>query len=312
MKKMMTKYIKTILIIACTIIALSIPSSVDAAVCDKTLNVGGNLQGFVSSLQSNKTGCLETGVYPAPVTLSTPYTTLRSVPGQKRATISGGQVRIAASAYGARLDKLKMITPSTTLSPLVYASEATISNSDITGPSICVIVDVYPPYQIPYRVKIVNNYIHDCGHFPPTNFDHGIYLSDSNGAIIKNNVIVRNADRGIQLYSNANDSRIIGNIIDSNGEGIIFGDYSTNNLVRGNFISNPLLRFGVEAISFPGVENIVKNNCTWTPQLGYYAGVPLGSGIMPVTNGFTAINNIVEQPNYENGYDQATCGSEIP
>jgi parallel beta-helix repeat protein len=290
------------------LLALIFPAKVEAAACDETIG-SESLQTFVNGLQSGEAGCL-TGTRQGGVTISTPEVTLRSEPGT-RATIQGGQVRVAQSANGVTLTKLKLIGGSGVVSPLIYASGVEISNSDITGPEICVHVDVYPPAPIPYGVKIIGNYIHDCGHFPPTNFDHGIYLSDSEGTIIKNNVIVRNADRGVQLYPNANDSRIIGNVIDSNGEGIIFGDYSTGNLVRGNIISRPLLRYGVEAISFPGVTNLVKNNCTWSQNL-YGAGVPVGSGIMPPgpSVGFTARDNIVEEPDFSNGYENATCGDQ--
>jgi parallel beta-helix repeat protein len=288
------------------LLCLLLPSSANAAACDKTI-ASESLQAFTSGLQPGETGCL-TGTRQGGVTISAQDITLRSAPGTL-ATIQGGQIRFAQTAYGGTLTKLRLLGDPTYLTPLIYASAVTISHNDITGPNICVHVDRYGSAPIPYGVKIIGNYIHDCGHFPPTNFDHGIYLSDSTDAIVKNNVIVRNADRGVQLYPNANGTRIIGNVIDSNGEGIIFGDYSTNNRVVGNIISHPLLRFGVEAISFPGATNLIKDNCLWTHQLGYYAGIPIGSGIMPPgpSVGFTARDNLVQEPDFTNGYENAQC-----
>ena len=53
--------------------------------------------------------------------------------------------------------------------------------------------------------------------------------------VIRDNWIYDNADRGIQLYPDADGSTITGNVIDSNGEGIVFAgdgpDVSSDNLV---------------------------------------------------------------------------------
>ena len=40
--------------------------------------------------------------------------------------------------------------------------------------------------------------------------------------IVRDNWIYDNTDRGIQLYPDADGSTITGNVIDSNGEGIVF------------------------------------------------------------------------------------------
>ena len=70
------------------------------------------------------------------------------------------------------------------------------------------------------------------------------------GTRIVGNWIYENADHGIQLYPDARGTYVAGNVIDGNGEGIIFGGLrgsaARDNLVQGNVISNSRLRNNVE------------------------------------------------------------------
>ena len=115
---------------------------------------------------------------------------------------------------------------------------------------------------------IENNNIHNCGKLPAQNGDHGIYIDDATGTIVRGNWIHNNADRGVQIYPNGDNSLITGNIIDSNGEGVIFagagGQTSDNNVVEHNIITNSQVRQNVESYwgSGPvGVGNVARNNC---------------------------------------------------
>ena len=47
---------------------------------------------------------------------------------------------------------------------------------------------------------ITGNRIHDCGRLPSTNYDHAIYVENTVGLKITDNVIYKNADRAVQLY----------------------------------------------------------------------------------------------------------------
>src|SRR5207245_8215668 len=90
---------------------------------------------------------------------------------------------------------------------------------------------------------IQRNRIHDCGRIPSSNHDHGIYLAYSDNTKVLDNVIFDNADRGVQLYPDAQGTLIKGNVIDGNGEGVIFsgagGSASNDNVVEHNVITNP-------------------------------------------------------------------------
>ncbi len=161
---------------------------------------------------------------------------------------------------------------------------------------------------MPKRVRIEHNRIHDCGRMPATNYDHGIYVNQARRAFIHRNVIHDNADRGIQLYPNAHGSKIVGNVIDGNGQGVAFGGDSNNNVVARNVISNSTVRFNVESADSSGRHNMVRNNCVWTKQKGYYGGKPRRSGIMRTADrGFKLRHNRVRNPRYRHGYRSNRC-----
>ena len=112
-------------------------------------------------------------------------------------------------------------------------------------------------------------------------------------------MIYKNADRGIQLYPDAQNTLIERNIIDSNGEGIIFsGDFglaSGNNTVANNLITNATLRYDIESW-YPeanpiGTGNTVQHNCVWAGAKGT---------IQTPESGYTATNNLTTNPQYAN------------
>jgi hypothetical protein len=120
--------------------------------------------------------------------------------------------------------------------------------------------------------------------------------------VIRGNLIYDNADRGIQFYPDAKDSLVTNNVIDGNGEGVIFssetggGEYSapyasSGNLVARNIISNSRVRHNVEAFwAGPvGTGNVVRDNCLWN---GAQGNVDLSAG------GFVASSNVVADPEF--------------
>src|SRR4029077_11139015 len=160
------------------------------------------------------------------------------------------------------------------------------------------------------NVVIEKNNIHNCGVLPATNQDHGSYICSADNTLIRGNWIHHNADRGVQLYPDADHTEIIGNVIDSNGEGVIFsggqlnGVYQTAdyNTVEHNLITNSQVRQNVESYygtgEPKGVGNVVSNNCIKGAS-GSYAGAD-GAGILSPEAGFTASSNLVADPQYVN------------
>ena len=112
-------------------------------------------------------------------------------------------------------------------------------------------------------------------------------------------MIYNNADRGVQLYPDAQQTIVDHNVIDRNGEGLIIsgdnGEASNNTDVYGNVISNAQVRHDVES-NWPrgnpvGVGNVVHDNCVWGGREGT---IDLSAG------GFTALNNTIADPRYAN------------
>ena len=105
-----------------------------------------------------------------------------------------------------------------------------------------------PGAPVPTGIMIARNRIHDCGLLPAANHDHGIYIAAAGGTVIRDNLIYDNADRGVQLYPQAEGTQILDNVIDGNGQGVIFGAHSDDTVVHGNIITNSNVRHNIESI----------------------------------------------------------------
>jgi parallel beta-helix repeat protein len=184
-------------------------------------------------------------------------------------------------------------------SPTVNGNDAQFLGVDVTNhhTEICFVIG--SSWGRAQRTVIKGSRIHDCGKLPSQNQDHGIYVSEADDTQIIDNVIYANADRGIQLYPDAQRTVVRGNIIDGNGEGIIFsGAGSTaasGSIVEGNVLSNATIRTNVEswypAGTPAGSDNVVRGNCLWQ-----------GAGGTQNTSsgGFTMTSNKVVDPQYVN------------
>ncbi len=138
-----------------------------------------------------------------------------------------------------------------TPSPVVNGRRILFVDNDVTNghTEICFALG-NPRFGVARDVTIQRNRIHDCGRLPATNLDQGVYVAVARGTRIVGNWIYENADQGIQLYPDARGTYVAGNVIDGNGEGIIFGGAARvaarDNLVQGNVISNSRIRNNVE------------------------------------------------------------------
>jgi parallel beta-helix repeat protein len=247
------------------------PTSSAAGVCDRVASPGpGAAQDLVSSLSPGETGCLRAGLYEGNVKVSRPGITLTRYADEK-ATVKG-RFWIARGADEVTVEGLYLdgTNPNILPSPTVNADSATFRRNDVTNynHSICFSLG-HPDWGRADDTTIEFNRIHNCGRLPATNHDHGIYVTTATDTLIRGNWIYDNADRGIQLYPDAQNTTITGNVIDGNGQGIIFsgegGVASNGNVVEGNVITNSRLRNNVESWYPPGNpigrNNVVRNNC---------------------------------------------------
>jgi hypothetical protein len=185
-------------------------------------------------------------------------------------------------------------------SPIVNGRRIVFVDNDVTNrhTAICFALG-NPRFGVARDVTIQRNRIHDCGQLPATNLEQGIYVAVARDTRILGNWIYENADQGVQLYPDARGTYVAGNVIDGNGEGIIFGGAervaANDNLVEGNVIGNSRLRSNVEFnfVGPVGQRNLLRRNCVG----GGVRDSPNG-GIMQPQIGFTAVANLVAQPSF--------------
>jgi hypothetical protein len=287
--------------------------------CDRIASPGGGaVQRLVDSLDPGEVGCLSGGTYRGPVTIRVSGrpgrpVTLQSRPGESarivgRLQVSGRSRRVVVRRLwldGRNRDALP--------SPTVNGRHIRFVDNDVTNrhTAICFALG-HQRFGVAHDVTIQRNRIHDCGRLPPTNLDQGVYVAEARDTRIVGNWIYGNADQGIQLYPDARRTYIAGNVIDSNGEGIIFGGSegraAADNLVQGNVISNSMIRENVEShFDGPiGTGNVVRRNCIG----GGVRDAGMG-GILEPPVGFEAIDNVLEQPAFR-GLDDYRLAAGSP
>lgn len=263
------------------------------------------VQALADSLRPGDTGCLRGGSYDNGVVFrsgGTPQAriTLRSTPGEK-VTINS-EVRVARTAPYVTVEGLYINGASLNhTTPTINASDTIFRNNDVTNDhtEICFMLG-NPAWGRADRALLENNRIHDCGQLPSRNQDHGIYVAAATDVHIQNNWIYNNADRGIQLYPDAQNTTITGNIINNNGEGIIIsgddGSASSGTTIAGNVIANSNIRSNIESwwgSGAPrGTRNVVRDNCMYASQPDAY--YRRNGGIDTSGGGFSSDTSNVE------------------
>ncbi|MGH2980089.1 MAG: right-handed parallel beta-helix repeat-containing protein [Solirubrobacterales bacterium] len=258
---------------------------------------------LANSLSPGETGCLRAGVLQGDVKVTKggvagSPTTITSYPGE-RATVVG-RFRVADTANHVTVTGLDLDgrNEENLPSPTINGDQVTFSANDVTNhhTTICFIVgsDTYGRAR---DAVIERNRIHDCGQLPATNHHHGIYVEASDRARITDNWIYDNADRGVQLFPDAQSTYIARNVIDGNGQGIIFSRESANNLAEHNVISNPVLRYNIEEWELTGGGNMARRNCVWSTRHQGNAGIQPGLDV-------PTIENKVTEPGYVNRGDK--------
>lgn len=235
-----------------------------------------SVQALIDALRPGQIGCLLGGTYYGDVRFShggrrrAPITLTRA-PGASATIV--GHIYIPTGSNDVRIDGLTLDgrNAENLPSPTVESSNDQFVRDVVTNYHTAICFGIGGAGSAQARnTLIAHDRIHDCGVLPATNHEHGIYVASSVGARIIDNVIVDNADRGIQLYWNAQRTTIAGNIIDHNGEGVLIsGDYgqvSSHNLIIGNLITDSLGRADVESYwpnDAKGTGNLVIDNCVF-------------------------------------------------
>jgi hypothetical protein len=267
---------------------------------------------LVSSMTAGQTGCLRAGTFNDNVDVYTPNLTLTSYPNE-RATIKG-RLYVSDKASGMTVSGLNLDGRSNSPdspSPTVIGDNVTFTDDDVTNyhTAICFLIG-NAAYGRAENVVIENSNIHDCGKLPANGHEHGIYIEDSSNLQVRDNWIHDNADYAIQFFPDGDNTTVTGNVMDSNGAGIVFsgetvdGTYQTsdNNVIEHNLITNSERRHNIESVYPPGepvgTGNVVTDNCI-AGAYDWFAEAD-GSGIAHPQEGFTATNNLIAQPQYAN------------
>ena len=251
---------------------------------------------LANSLHPGQTGCLRSGVFQGDVTIdkggtgSAP-TIVTSYPGE-RATVVG-RLHVTDEANNVVIQSLNLNgrNGDNLPSPSVNGDGVVFRDNDVTNDhtTICFILGS-DQFGRARGTLIERNRIHNCGQMPPTNHHHGIYVEASDGARIMENWIYDNADRGVQLFPDAQGTYVARNVIDGNGQGVIFSRTSANNVVENNMISNPALRYNIEDWELSGGGNVARRNCLWSDR-------HKGGGIQPGLR-CRCVDNLVIDPGF--------------
>lgn len=181
------------------------------------------------------------------------------------------------------------------VNPSVNGDRITFSNNEVTDENHGICFHLGKPGEGRAEdIVIDGNRIHNCGRLPLTGFDHGIYLNTTDRVRITNNYIYDNADYGVHMYPDAQNTYVANNVIDGNGRGLTFsgegGTALSNNVVTNNILSNSKDTTNIESYwgGPTGSGNRADGNCVWNGARGNVAS----------QNGFSVLNSVVADPLY--------------
>jgi hypothetical protein len=262
-------------------------------------------QRLVSSLRPGQTGCLRGGRYSSSDEFvvrfehggrqGTPIT-LRSYPGE-RATLVGNVMVTKGSDY-ITLSQLRVEGTGGSNTVKIYAAHTILQGSDITNAwrgESCMILGS-DSYGVAIGTVVRRNRFHECGNPADGNQDHAIYAQSVTDGQIIGNVFWDSAAYAIQLYPNAQRTRVAYNVIDGGAPsvrgGILFGgeasEASSDNIVERNVIAYAEeYNISSDWEGAIGTGNVAEKNCLWGGREG---------NIDDSAGGFRASANVVANP----------------
>ena len=315
---------RSIPLIALGIFAASCGSgagSASAASCDRVASRSGSdsdpgtrsrpfktVQRLADSLRAGQVGCVREGTYeerqPGDYVLKFNHggrkrkpLTIRSYPGER--ALLKGTVYVPRQSPHVTLSALDIDGRARWIEgePVtvhVMAANVTIEQSDITnrGLKSCMLLGSNRGWGKATRTRIRHNVFHDCGNPGNGMLDHAIYAENADRVDIRSNVFWGNAAWAVHLYPNSRRVRVRGNVMDSNGGGVIFAGEgrlaSSKNVVENNIISNPRrdLTVGTYWGGRIGHGNVARRNCVWDS----------GKASVSKGPGFKATRNVIGEP----------------
>jgi hypothetical protein len=248
-------------------------------------------------------GCLRTGTYAADLGVmhgggAGAPAIVRSYPGERAKLV--GRLLVLQTASFLTLSRLDIDGTNGTgdSGPVVLATDVSVEDCDLTSRNRDGCLRLGDPSGgDASRAVVQRNRIHDCG-VAMTNSASGVKVANGSAIRIVDNVIYGNKDHGILFYPLAEASVATGNVIDGNGNNVVFGGTS-NQTSSGNVVEHNVITFPTQpdnATSFfdpaaMGQNNVVRHNCL-------FGGGDGGAGLPASPSGFAASDNVVADPGY--------------
>jgi chitodextrinase len=297
--------------------ATASPTASQSVACDRYASTSGSdgnagtasapfasAQKLLDSLSAGQTGCLRAGTYTeyelranhngsvgSPITLTSYPSERAKIVTQTDFYLPSGTTDITFK----NLDLTNAANSSSVAAVMIqdFSDRSSWIGNDISGnaQSHCMELGSVG-YGVAHDTVVRANRFHDCGNPAHGNQDHAIYVSQSRGATITDNVFWKSAAYAIQLYPDADFTTVTHNVIDSSGyAGVIFasdqyngtGKTSDYNTVAYNVITNGG-RYGLDYYWGPagqGTGNSAHDNCLYNNAMGDTQGSMTG---ITVTN----------------------------
>jgi hypothetical protein len=287
----------------------------DPAACDKTLQPGGNVETFANGLAPGERGCLRGGLYTTPnsIGITANGATLAAYPGERT------EIRASFSMNSSQGYELEGLYVDASYSPLTNENnrlntEQAVNFNDSTN-AVLDSVELTNRRDADHSGTCVfggtsqsavveNSWVYRCGEQPSRNREHGFYVANSTGMLIKDTWISDVSARGIQLYSAVRDARVVGVVIDSDtgNTGIAFNGDTSSSVVENSVVRKPAGDATVNVGgAYAGSNNRADNNCLWT------------SGVETSGSNVTATGNVIANPQIA-GFTvtNPTCAAKLP
>ena len=263
--------------------------------CTETID-GGSIAAAADAMAPGTTLCLS-GQFTEGVSVRVPGITITSADPANRAAVAGF-FEIDEGADGVAISGLRIDSTGAGQGNQIYARDVRFTNNDISGATVNCLFIGSRVYGVAERPIIDHNRIHDCGE---SRLEHGIYVDETYGGRISNNVIYAASGFGIQLYKRAVGMEIDHNVFDGSGLSglLISGDqtssdpsgcaYSQGNKIEKN-ISTANGEYGVADWwgCTIGSSNDVAFNC-------WYGNA---KGAHDFATGYTEHDNLEADPLY--------------
>ncbi|MFL5931068.1 MAG: right-handed parallel beta-helix repeat-containing protein [Gaiellaceae bacterium] len=203
-------------------------ASPPAITCTRTID-GGSITAAANALTAGTTLCLS-GQFTEDVSVTVPGITITSADAANRAAVAG-YFEIHEGADGVTISGLRIDSSDAGQGNQVYARDVRFTNNDISGATVNCLFVGSRVYGAAERPLIDHNRIHDCGD---SRLEHGIYVDETYGGRISNNVIYAASGFGVQLYKRAVGMEIDHNVFDGNGlSGLLISGDTTSSDASG-------------------------------------------------------------------------------